>query len=148
MTVFAQKSSTKVITFYIREYNSQLNLTLNGTQIPVTPTTKIHGTTYDQGMTFEPHIIDLTNKTRSRLNVLKAHTTTTFGLHKESIVNVYKQFLRPIISYASRAWSSDLANTHTQRLSRESKIPRWASPQDAPNPPPSPISKQRPKFYP
>ena len=118
MTVSAQKSSITVITPFNREYNSQPNLTLNGTQIPVTPTTKILGTTYDRGMTFKPHITELTNKTRSRLNVLKALTTTTFGQQKESIINLYKQFLRPVISYASMAWSPDLANTHTEALQR------------------------------
>lgn len=37
---------------------------------------------------------------------------------KESILNLYKQFLRPVLSYASMAWSLDLADTHIGKLQR------------------------------
>ena len=118
MNVSAEKSSITVITPFNREYNSQPIITLYGVQIPVTPTTKILGTTYDRGMTFRPHISDLATRTKSRLNVLKALTATTFGQQKESILNLYKQFLRPVISYASMSWSPDLANTHVETLQK------------------------------
>ena len=118
MQVSAQKSSVTVITPFNREYNSHPILTLNGSQIPVSPTITILGTTYDRGMTFKPHITEIANKTKSRLNVLKALTATTFGQQKESILNLYKQFVRPVISYASTAWSPDLADTHVDTLQR------------------------------
>merc|ERR1711888_329967 len=69
-------------------------------------------------MTFKPHVEDLASRTKPRLNVLKALTATTFGQQKESIVNLYKQFIRPVISYASMAWSADLADTHSETLQR------------------------------
>ena len=118
MSVSAEKSSITLITPHTREYNTQPILTLNGTQIPVNPSTKILGTTFDRGMTFKDHITELTTKSKSRLNVLKALTATTFGQQKESILNLYKQFLRPVISYSSMAWSPDLAPTHMDTLQR------------------------------
>ena len=118
MSVSAQKSSITVVTPFNREYNSQPTITLNGSQIPVEPSTKILGTTFDRGMTFKPHITELTSKTKSRLNVMRALTATTFGQQKESILNLYKQFVRPVLTYASTAWSPDLANTHTEALQR------------------------------
>ena len=48
-SVLAQESSTTVITPYNKEYNSRLIITLIGTQIPVTPSRKTLGTTYDRG---------------------------------------------------------------------------------------------------
>ena len=118
MSVSAQKSSITVITPYNGEYDSQPLLTLNGAHIPVAPSTKILGLTYDRGMTFGAHTTELTSRAKSRLNVLKALTATTFGLQKETIFNLYKQFLRPVISYASMAWSPDLAGTHMEALQR------------------------------
>ena len=118
MSVSAQKSSITVITPFNREYNVQPILTLNGSQIPVTPTTKILGTTYDRGMTFKPNTTELANRAKPRLNVLKALTATTFGQQKESIINLYKQFIRPVLSYASMAWSPDLADSHTDTLQK------------------------------
>ena len=72
MSVSAQKSSITLITPYNQEYNSRTIITLNGTQIPVTPSTKILCTTYDRGMTFKDHTTNLANKSKSRLNVVKA----------------------------------------------------------------------------
>ena len=84
----------------------------------MTPTNKILGTTYDRGMTFKPNTTELANRAKPRLNVLKALTATSFGQQKESIINLYKQFIRPVLSYASMAWSPDLADSHTDTLQR------------------------------
>ena len=82
MSVSAQKSSITVFTPNNKEYNSRPIITLNGTQTLEAPSTKILGTTYDRGKTFKDHTTDLTNKSKSRLNVLKAQTATTFGQQK------------------------------------------------------------------
>ena len=39
-------------------------------------------------------------------------------LPRTCILKIYKQFLRPVISDASMAWSPDLADTHVEALQR------------------------------
>ena len=82
------------------------------------PTTKLLGVTLDRGATFRHHAAEVNARARSRLNVLKALTATTFGHTKESITALYKQFVRPVLSYASPAWAPDLAQSHMEVLQR------------------------------
>ena len=72
--------------------------------------------TYDRGVTFAQHVRNINNKAKTRLNVLRALTNTSFGHSKEDIARVYKQYIRPILSYAHTSWQTDLAATHMNRL--------------------------------
>ena len=118
MNVSASKSSITLLTSDNSEHRIHPNVTLHNTPIPHSPTTTILGVTYDTGMTFRPHILNISTKAKPRLNVARALTTTTFGHSKESITTLFKQFIRPVISYANTAWSSDLAPTHINSLQR------------------------------
>ena len=60
---------------------------------------------------------DLVNAmAKTRLNVLRALTTTFYGHSKENITQVYKQFIRSVLTYAHPAWHPDIAETHTKKL--------------------------------
>jgi len=72
--------------------------------------------TYDRGMTFGQHTDNINTKARTRLNVLRALTNTSFGHSKEDITQIYKQYIRPILSYAHIAWQPDTADTHVEKL--------------------------------
>ena len=74
------------------------------------------GVTYDRGVTFGPHTTRVNAKAKPRLNVLRALTNTTFGHSKEDITQVYKQFIRPILTYAHPAWHPDIAVSHVRKL--------------------------------
>ena len=67
-------------------------------------------------MTFGQHIQNINTKAKTRLNVLRALTKTTFGHSKEDITQVYKQYIRPILSYAHPSWEPSTANTLIERL--------------------------------
>ena len=69
-------------------------------------------------MTFRPHSQEVIAKAGPRLNVMKALTSTTFSHQKEAPAALYKQFIRPVLEYASPAWCSDLAPTHMAALQR------------------------------
>ena len=116
LKVSANKSTLTLITPYNREYTVEPHITLNNTLIPTTPTTKILGVTIDRGMTFSQHIKNITIKSTQRLNVLRALTKTTFGHSKEHITTLYKQYIRPILTYAHTSWAPDTARTHTRKL--------------------------------
>jgi len=118
LKVSANKSSLTLITPYNVEYNTHPNITLNNTPLPINNTPKILGVTLDRGMTFKHHINDINNKAKNRLNVMRALTHTTYGHSKEDTTTLYKQFIRPILTYAHTAWSPDTANTHIHKLQR------------------------------
>ena len=67
-------------------------------------------------MTFKQHTDTINTKAKTRLNVIRALTHTTYGHSKEDIRTTYKQFIRPILTYAHTAWQPDTAKTHINRL--------------------------------
>ena len=118
MSVSPQKSSLTLVTPYTSEFRLEPQVSLLGSPIPVHPTTKILGVTLDRGLTFRQHISEVTARARSRLGVMKALSSTTFGQSQESLTALYKQYVRPVLSYCSPAWAPDLAQTHMQTLQR------------------------------
>jgi len=67
--------------------------------------------TYDNKMKFTTHIDNINTKAKTRLNVLRALTNTTFGQSKEDITLVHKQYIRPILTYGQPAWQPHTATT-------------------------------------
>ena len=116
LKVSANKSLLTLVTPYTLEYTVEPQITLNNTIIPTTHNTKILGVTLDRGMTFRQNTHNATDKCQHRLNVLRALTHTTYGHSKESITTLYKQYIRPILTYAHIAWMPDTAQTHLQKL--------------------------------
>ena len=116
LKVSTPKSTLTLITPWAQEYNTRPTVTLHDTPIPYTDTPTILGVTFDRGMTFRQHTDNINNKAKTRLNVLRTLTNTSFGHSKEHITTVYKQFIRPILTYAHTAWQPDTADTHIQKL--------------------------------
>ena len=118
MSVSAPKSSLTLITPHTGEYRLTPMVKLFGTPIPVNPTTKILGITIDRGMSFRPHVSEVNARAKSRLNVMRALSSSKFGHSCESQTALYKQFIRPVLEYASPAWSPNLAQSHMATLQR------------------------------
>ena len=107
MRVSTNKSSLTLITPHNAEYSTQPQVTLNNTPLPVTYSTKILAVTFDRGMAFKQHIDDINTTAKNRLNVIRSFTHTTYGHSKEDITKIYKQYIRPIPTYAQTAWQPD-----------------------------------------
>ena len=110
------KSTLPLITPWNQEYTTQPTGTLNNTPIPFTNTPTTLVVTYDRGMTLGQHTDNINTKAKTRLNILRALTNTSFGHSKEDITQIYKQYIRPILSYAHTAWQPDTADTHIEKL--------------------------------
>ena len=67
-------------------------------------------------MTFGDHISRVNTRAKTRLNVLRALTHSTYGYSREDISQIYKQYVRPIITYAHPAWHPDIADTHMRKI--------------------------------
>ena len=116
LKVSETKSTVTLVTPYNQEYNTHPHITLYGTPITLSQNPTILGVTYDNGMTFKTHTDNINTKAKSRLNVLRALSHTTYGHSKEDITTTYKQYIRPILTYAHTAWQPDLARVHRTKL--------------------------------
>ena len=92
------------------------NITLNHSSIPCSDTFRLLGVTFDKGMTFRQHTDTINTSAKSRLNVLRSLASTTYGHSKKDITTVYKQYIRPILTYAHTSWQPDIAKSHLQKL--------------------------------
>ena len=102
LNVSQTKFTWTLNTPWSREYNTKPPVTLN-TLIPQANTLTIPGGTYDIGITFNQHSDNINNEAKTRLNVLRALTNTSFGHFKEDITRVYKQCICHILWYAHPA---------------------------------------------
>ena len=116
LKVAPAKSTSTLITNYSKEHQYRPTLTLNNSPIPHTHEAKILGVTYNTSMSFAPHINNITTKTSTRLNALRALSGTQFGKDKETLTLVYKQYIRTVLSYAGPAWAPTLSNTQLHKL--------------------------------
>ena len=116
LKVAPTKSTSTLLTSHNKEHQHRPTATLNNTIIPHTHETKILGVTYNTSMSFAPHINNIVQKCRPRLNALRAVAGTTFGQNKETLTFVYKQHIRSVIDYASPAWAPVISNTQLNKL--------------------------------
>ena len=116
MEVSPAKSSLTLFTTYNKEHNTQPQVTLYNTPLPIQKHPKILGLTLDPSLSFKQHIESTCKTVNKKTNTLKALAATDFGCHKETLHTLYKQYIRPTLSYASPAWASNLAHTHLNSL--------------------------------
>ena len=119
MEVSPAKSSLTLFTTYNKEHNTQPQVTLYNTPLPIQKHPKILGLTLDPSLSFKQHIESTCKTANTKTNTLKALAATDFGCHKETLHTLYKQYIRPTLSYASPAWSSNLAPTHLNSLQKQ-----------------------------
>ena len=103
-----QISSTKSTVTLFTSDNSQSNIhprvPLGEDFLPLEKYPKILGVTFDPHFHFHKHVEEIVKRAKSRLNILKALTGTTWGQHKETIVATYKALIDSIFSYAAPVW--------------------------------------------
>ena len=116
LNIAPAKSTTTLITSHTAEHRYRPTVTLNGELVPHKSDVKILGVTYDTGFTFRQHTQDIVKRCHPRLNALRALTGTDFGQLKTSATLLHKQFIRPVISYGSTAWSPNTSESNHKPL--------------------------------
>lgn len=111
---------------------SKLQLHVQQTHIRPSHTVKYLGITFDHHLTWNPYLKQLTLKAYNRLNLLKRLTGTTWGMAPSTIINTYKAFLRPVLTYGHTAWVSapqsfytklKILERHAFRIAHRIKLP-------------------------
>ena len=80
------------------------------------PTPKLFSVTFDWTLSFGAHLQSLCSKLYPRHKVLRSIATASWDSTKESLSLLYKAFVRPVLTYASRGWFPFLCNTVTNHL--------------------------------
>jgi len=88
----------------VRRNPEKQNLTVLQESIKPSNQVTYLGIVFDKHLTWRPHLQTVIIKTRNRLSVLKGLTGTTWGLQISSVINTYKAFLRPVLTYRFTAW--------------------------------------------
>jgi len=116
----------------IRRNPAQLNLTVLHENITPTKTVTYLGLTFDEHLTWRPHLQTVISKAKNRINLLKRLTGTTWGLKPHTVLNTYKAFLRPVLTYGYTAWINanpaiynklQILERHALRIAYRIKLP-------------------------
>ena len=102
----------------LHQANLQPNLLLLGSRLRFNPTPTFLGVTFDRTLSFSKHVSSLKAKFFPRLKALRCISASSWSPSKESLVVLYKSFLRPLLTYASPGWFPFLSATNLIKLER------------------------------
>jgi len=94
-------AKTQYIMFSKRGEKPTPNLTLFGEIIQKYVQVTLLGAILDSRMSLRPHCNMIVTKINQRLSLLRKIKNTKWGASSDVILKVYKQFIRPVIEYAS-----------------------------------------------
>ena len=111
---------TKVIIFSrsILARKAELNLRLYGKPLKIYPQVKFLGVIFDSNLTFEPHFEDILERCNSRYYRLRLLANKNWGPSPATLIQIYKQCVRPIFECGSLSTITISANiiSKIQRL--------------------------------
>ena len=104
---------TKVIIFSrsLLARKAELNLTLYGETLKIYPRVKFLGITFDSKLTFQHHSEDILERCNNRCHRLRLLANKKWGPSPATLIQIYKQCVRPIFEYGSL--STITASDHT-----------------------------------
>ena len=111
---------TKVIIFSrsILGRKTELNLKLYGEALKIYSEVKFLGITFDSQLTFKKHFEDILDRCNTRFHRLRLLANKKWGPSPSTLIQIYKQCVRPIFKYGSLSTiiASDNIISNIQRL--------------------------------
>ena len=94
---------TKVIIFSrsLLARKAELNLTLYGEPLKIYPQVKFLGIIFDSKLTFQKHFEDVLERCNHRYHRLQPLANKKWGPSPATLIQIYKQCVRPIFEYGS-----------------------------------------------
>ena len=94
---------TKVIVFSrsLLARKAELNLTLYGEPLKIYPQVKFLGIIFDSKLTFQKHFEDILERCNNRYYRLRLLANKKWGPSPATLIQIYKQCVRPIFEYGS-----------------------------------------------
>ena len=102
-TIKLNPEETKVIIFSrsLLVRKAELNLTLYGEPLKVYPQVKFLGIIFDSTLTFQKHFEDILERCNNRYYRLRLLANKKWGPSPATIIQIYRQCVRPIFEYGS-----------------------------------------------
>ena len=91
------------------------NVTLGGVAVRCVTVTKFLGLTFDNSLTWKPHIVATKNKCNKTLNLFKKLSHTRWGSDGPTLVRLYIMLVKPLVEYGLEAFAS-AADTYLKSL--------------------------------
>ena len=85
-------------------------ITLFGKIIEEVKCVTLLGVTLEYNLTFTKHMEKATNKTGMRLNLMRRIRGTTWGANKDTLLKLYKSYIRPVLEYGHVVTADACAN--------------------------------------
>ena len=129
---------TKVIIFSrsLLARKAELHLTLYGEPLKIYPQVKFLGIIFDSKLTFQKHFEDVLERCNLRYHRLRLLANKKWGPSPATLIQIYKQCVRPIFEYGSLSTitASDNIISKIQRLQNKFirlalRLPRYIIPQ-------------------
>ena len=95
------------------------SLSIGGQNLETVVTFKLLGLTIDDKLKFGPHVANIVKSTSFRLHMLRR--LKSFGMPVDELINIYKMFILPKLTYAAPAWSFSLGVDLQKKLERVQK---------------------------
>ena len=95
---------------------SNLDLKINNTALPMATHPKVLGLALDPKLTYSTHINNISVQAHQPLQLIKALTSTGWGKQKETLMDTYNAVMSPDLEYASSIRSSLAFSTSTKKL--------------------------------
>ena len=105
---------------------AELNLTLYGEPLKIYPQMNFLGIIFDSKLTFQKHFEDILERCNNRYYRLRLLVNKKWGPSPATILQIYKQFVRPIFEYGSLSTITVLDNIISKIQRLQNKFIRLA----------------------
>ena len=96
-----QKAKVIIFSRSILARKTELNLKLYGETLKIYPQVKFLGITFDSQLNFKKHFEEILDRCNTRYHRLRLLVNKKWGPSPTTIIQIYKQCLRPIFEYGS-----------------------------------------------
>ena len=105
---------------------AELNLKLYGETLKIYPQVKLLGIIFDSKLTFQPHFEDILERCNNRYYRLRLLANKKWGPSPATLIQIYKQCVRPIFEYGSLSTITVLDNIISKLQRLQNKFIRLA----------------------
>ena len=119
---------TKVIMFSrsILARKTELNLKIYGETLKIYPQVKFLGITFDSQLKFKKHFEDILDRCNTRYHRLRLLANPKWGPSPSTLIQIYKQCIRPIFEYGALSTITTLDNIISKIQRLQNKFIRLA----------------------
>ena len=111
------ETKTTYTVFSLSTKEQKVNLKINNQSLPLDSTPTYLGVTFDRRLTWKTQSENAEKRAKSRLNLMKKITSTTWGADSRTLKTLYTGRVRPAMEYGISTWGTT-AKSHFNKISK------------------------------